>query len=551
MAPEYLILLVQSIILPYRSDYQNLINLILEDFLPELPTCILNAFYNPHANKIIQAIEQHLLNGFFTSYDCKFSGRSNILVLSTEHEISETLYSLTETRFIIYSNDTPYKKDRNNKLYKWVNRNTISLKQRILKISRIIIFRENIDKNNSQFEIWTKKYTAHYLIKMSNLKMAFFNRRPNFNKMPLIIRTTLIGYFDNSANFKNGELEVIRNLFEKRYNATRGENIGFTIAIGTDKLTWQDNADNFRFHSIRMNTICFVVHKGEPYPEWQALIRCFHWSTWLSLTVIWLICSLVWSRINENQWGFKSLTDMLSLFTTHTATWFHSTTRNKSRILTGIITFISLIVITGLLQSLLYRNLKSPGRYPPINSLKELLNTNITIYCKTFPICIYLFNLVQISLNTGDTVLVSFEFDTTKIDYEKLYMNRDIIFVTYCNEAYTTIKVIPQYKKQLHISKEVIGMDPWMITASRNHIYYWDEIINDIFRLYESGINDWSEYMHRWNQQMKLQFRERPSSSLKVFSLKDLQIAFFVSLFGNLFAFFVFIVEIINATRTY
>ena len=98
--------------------------------------------------------------------------------------------------------------------------------------------------------------------------------------------------------------------------------------------------------------------KGELHPDLPALFWCFHWTLWLCLLFVWVVCGLIWHIHKRNQPLYMSMAKMLQILVTYPTTWVHSRRLNHSRTLTGMLALVSVIVISSLHQSKLYPNLE-------------------------------------------------------------------------------------------------------------------------------------------------------------------------------------------------
>ena len=76
-------------------------------------------------------------------------------------------------------------------------------------------------------------------------------------------------------------------------------------------------------------------------------------------------------------------TKMLQTFVTFTTNWIHSRRLNRSRILTGMLagSCLSDRRFESPPVSVLYTNLRNPGRFPSIDTLNELAEANMPIHC--------------------------------------------------------------------------------------------------------------------------------------------------------------------------
>ena len=356
-----------------------------------------------------------------------------------------------------------------------------------------------------------------------------------------------------------GKMTAFSEYFLQQWNATPAKYSNTILQIYSEPLsmrqhkTWPD--------AYTSTSLCIILHKSKFIPSWQALIRCFHWKMWMFIVVVWIISSIVWYQIHSILSFYSCLSDMLSLFLTNPINWMQSIRTFESRIISGTIMLMSIILISGGLQSKLYANLQSPGRYPAINTMGELSDSNITIYCQFSMYCYFFFGqklftdtsilkirqMIQIPLieESGKTPKI-FKGNTTIHD---VYTTQKIGLIYTCSNAEKLITEIPKYNRELHIMNERLMSIPLFLNpcyGSNNRPLPFNEEVKRIIALfYQNGIAQYLDDLHEWITLMKILFREKHLDNFKIFSLEDLQIAFLLLLLGCSCGTVVFILEVI------
>ena len=540
-------------------NYSNLINHGFPHFNKDFPTCIVNINNFPTTNSVLPAIMNNLNVVIMGWLPCPTDKNHNMLILYSEN-IAVEKYFITKSfpiNVLIYIDTRDLSNNLCDKFLKYIFTKPIILIKNLFTIT----FCDYHLRNEILFyEIWNHrlKFNLEFVNKrISSVKSAHFNKRVNLNLLPIQI-TTLRSFL--SPEYTGKMIPIHKHILTYLNASLHSFPINYDINI-------EDEFDYRFMHTLQkpmgfnVRSACFVVQKGKNFPEWQALARCFHWHIWLCLLVAWLFSGLVWHRLKANQSLDKSFTDILSLYVTYPVIWFHSRTKNVSRTLSGILVMSSIIIISGLLQSLLYSNLQSPGRYEPINTLEELQKANLTIYCKNYLNCERLFdNIIQdispifhqlvkqlayTRLSKIDKLYFIFNRSAFDENIDTVYMHSDRALIINCNEAIDLINTIPKYKKNLHIVDERITINPSVIYSQFTPPYF-DHIVRILFTFHESGIAQWWDSHEQWKQQLKRLFQEKELPRLKVFSLKDLEIAFFILIFGNFIGFVAFIFEYKN-----
>lgn len=539
----------QIIKIPLR-EYSNLMLVMSKHFQSDFSTLVYTSANYTYINELIVLV-QHEMNGIQigVSFDL-IDGKYNVLLIGYSAD-GEYQYN-PEDNVLIYLDLRDYSGNficqnyfRANFTYsrKWISFRTLIL----------------CDLLNG-YQLWIKEPWSKYLVKsIRNVKFAYFNKKVNLHGTPLSIISELDVY---TTDF-TGKMTAFSEYFKQNWNITPVKHSNTILQIYSEPLsmrqhkTWPD--------AYTSSSQCIIVHKNKFIPSWQALIRCFHWKLWVFIVVVWIISSIVWRQIHSTQSFYSCLSDMMSLFLTNPINWMQSIRKFESRIISGTIMLISIILISGGLQSKLYANLQSPGRYPPINTMEDLSDSNITIHCQFSMFCYFFFKQknftdpsileirkkVRIPLieKPGDIPQI-FKGQTTIHD---VYSLPQIGLIYTCSNAEKLITEIPKYNRELHIMNIRLMSIPLFLNPgfgiNNRPLPFNEEVKRIIALFYQNGIAQYLDDLQEWITLMKILFHEKQFDDLKVFSLEDLQIAFLLLLIGVSCATLVFILEVISAVH--
>lgn len=529
-----------------RKLFTNFVNILKQHFDTNHPSYVNNIENYTYSSQLLLAIDQYtdgllfiddfdrfndIGNANLLSYEFtkslnileNFNPKMNVLILI---DINESVGNIINCRDYIEMNKPPVDK--------------------FWSLFRSVIF----CNKNDDYELWIQAPWSPFAERIEKLSKAYFNQKPNLRRSPIAIHS--LTWFYKLPESLTGMVVPIAETIIERLNATLNFTTLSTVLIANEPLT---RRPHHIYDAYKLETLCIVVHKSGFIPKWQAINRCFSFTIWLSLIGICILTSIVWYKIKFDQNTLtKSILEICGLYVTYPVSWLHSTELNRSRILTGMIILMSNVLIVGLFQSKLYSNLQDLGRYPPIDTINDLIEANISIICKHDSTCLFWFD--QYFRSASDYFILEqlekqwlyyinehgrFFFKITEI---KDILNDSKVGLIYsCDEANSLFNSLQKYKENLHIMKETVSMGFWAIGGGSFQAPFYDTV-RQIFHVYlESGIAGWKEHLYQWNLVMKDLMKEHSTDSLKVFTLEDLQLPFYILILGNFLAFLIFLLE--------
>lgn len=398
-------------------------------------------------------------------------------------------------------------------------------------------------------EPWLKKSR-----KITRIKDAYFNRKPNMHGTVFQFHSSIQERYCEVHGCEKGskienQLENFKNIWFEKWNMIDNHaksRKDLISVIYAEPARFTISADAYSIISM-----CFVVQKGKERPKWEAIIWCFHWKVWLSLSFVWLISGLAWFFIMKKKSFLESLHDVYKLIISESVTWLPNLKSNLARCLAGVFTLASIIFITGF-QSNLYKNMQVPLLYPPVNEIKQIKDLNLSIVCTFSYSCLMIFGKLLIpnySNDILDKLLISMSGQVLsqgkylhfrdQWTLNDVFKNPNLALITPCESARLMINKIPKFSKKLHLVEETISLYPLYF----ENFPFIKRLRKLLLEYLECGIGQWSEQLGQWNKLMKILLKEKQEPLVRVFNMDDLQIGFIILFIGLSISTFVFILE--------
>ena len=531
-----------------RKLFTNFVNVLKKHFDKSYPTYVYDFENNTYSSNLLMAIDHYTDGLLFTNTFRYFGdvGKANVLIYDFINIKRNQLYPLNPKMNVLILIELNERIEYENNCSDYIENNKPSVDNFWFAFRSVIFCYKN-----ESYELWIQPPWSPLAQRAENLTKVYFNQKPNLRQSPIAIHSLTMNYIRPET--LTGMMVPIAETIIERLNATLNFTTLPTVFLGKEIITRKP--PNI-YDAYKLETLCIVVHKSGFIPKWQAINRCFSLAIWLILIGICFLTSIIWYKFKSGQNTLtQSILEIFGLYLTYPVTWLRSPELNRSRILTGAIILVSNVLIVGLFQSKLYSNFQNLGRYPPIETLNDLIKANISIICKHQYTCISTFD--KDFRSTMDNFIFGeieklwnnhkYEHgrDLYKITEIKDIMNDSKVgLICSCDEANLILNTLPKYKENLHIMKETVTMGLLMIGGGGVQAPYFDTV-RDIFHLYlENGIARWKEHFYQWNIAIKDLVKEQRTDSLKVFTLEDLQLPFYMLIIGNFLAFLIFLLEL-------
>jgi hypothetical protein len=341
--------------------------------------------------------------------------------------------------------------------------------------------------------------------------------------------------FENNGTFTGSLGDILYDRADISLNSR------FVKTYGTDDIEFTS--------SVGFDNLCIIVPKAKLLPKWLAFFRVFHLHVHFALFFVYVGCSLFDHILQRIYSLFKPVDKDISLITTFMEMLppFLSLSlvrmpsfRAEKVFVTSC--FIFGIIIASSFQGKLVTVLSKPDYYRDINTLEELDASGLFIGTGSV-------NLVENTFSTEDSPLVNHLrnkiiyrlLENGIIDYVAKHQN-----IAALNRLSNALYSVLLYRNSdgtflLHIVEECPRTYSlaYIVPKGSPFLFRTNHIIT---QLVESGIvNKWNENTY-FNMTAFHRCEYSGNTSLKVFSLEDLQMAFLMLACGlscSTIAFFV------------
>ncbi|GFG28556.1 hypothetical protein Cfor_10698 [Coptotermes formosanus] len=340
----------------------------------------------------------------------------------------------------------------------------------------------------------------------------------------------------------------------------------FIKVYGSDKIVFT--------HSAYSDKVCIIVPKANRVPKWLTIFRPVDSTVALSVLGLYIINVCFYFLINQARSSFESnlskskigwsiiLTEMFRPFV---ASSFPRIPSAISQRIFLISCLLFGLVLTSAMQSMLVTAMTKPYYYPDINTLEELDASGLSIYTGS-PSLIDTFGSDQINSTvtsfdinpTMDRLSRRVKVAASRINLWRLVSTERNIAILVRKTDYADGAVLDKYRASdgsllLHALRECprhyfLG---YLMPRGSPYLPY---INKGIARLVEAGIVEhWKHitppsadmYDGRHDPTNLTEIPEINNGNPKVFSLKDLQLAFYILAVGLSGSVIIFLLELI------
>ena len=338
------------------------------------------------------------------------------------------------------------------------------------------------------------------------------------------------------------------------YTGVLGQIVSRNACIAfNSRFIKQYDIREIEFTSTIMNDkLCIIVPKSKLIPRWRRMLLSFNAQLWVILFCTYVVITSFWYTLRRFN-NFKSsewyvVCGSFKIFLLNGL--FRPPRILSERCLFGSL-LIFCLVVTNAFQSLLVTNITYPNYEADINTLKDLDESNLTIWSRSpenrdvfkdmdMPLMDRLFNkfsifngsaqeLVHHVCNLTDAAVIIRE--TSSSYTETTYVAEDgsqlIHTVQECPATYQLAFTVPSGSPYLPtFNKFILRMNEAGLT----------------FKWHKDGIN-----IHSILRKRKLAEKDAP----RVFSIHDLQLSFFIYVGGMVLSILVYIIEKVYKSYTY
>lgn len=300
-------------------------------------------------------------------------------------------------------------------------------------------------------------------------------------------------------------------------------NIDFSIPVTSDKL-------------------CIIAPKAKRIPKWKNMLMCYKPEVWLSLFLVYCACVVCFYFLKKSHLQNKSI-GCLPAFETFQV-FVLSPVRHPPRILKQQLLFTSCLLFSLIMmntfQGLLVTNITSPNYGTDIHTLEQLDNSNLQILTGSS-------STRDILKNGGYVVSRKFKvFEGTREEMIQHVLKSEVAITERESSVrfLVTKYILPDGTKLMHMVEECPAYYYLAYILPKRTPYL--QVFNSFFhKVIESGLTE------KWNWdstdiKTKLSYTKSQlkQKTLKLFSLSDLQLAFYILATGMLFSALVFGAEL-------
>lgn len=302
--------------------------------------------------------------------------------------------------------------------------------------------------------------------------------------------------------------------------------------------------------SITADNLCVIMRKAEKIPDWQLLYFCLDKLTWLAIITIYFAVAISWILLQKLLTLFREDAELYPFVFTDTFRLMITSSLFRLPIITSERVFLAMclmafVTLVGAFQGSLIGVYSTPMFYKDVDTLEELSQTETQIKSEYMFFINDVFSDLSYPVIAKLKSMISFYNDNVSITHRVANQKNFATLVRKSEvqiDNHTTTYFDSKGMNLIHMVKEC--------PRSYNLAYPFPvnsallPVLNMIMlRASEAGLLvKWYEEM-AFNVSASRRYVASLSDSLKVFSLKDMQISFYQLLIGCAVAFLAFIIE--------
>mgnify|MGYP005985097755 FL=1 len=286
--------------------------------------------------------------------------------------------------------------------------------------------------------------------------------------------------------------------------------------------------------------LCVVVPKALKIPKWTGLFRCFNKTSLLFISVTCVVCTIFWYFIAPTKSLGKVVRTMLSYLIGISETV--APTNTQFAFLSSCLLFN--IVMLSIVQGFMFKNFTTTYFYEDIDTLEELDKSQLTIQSsKMFFIkdesTIFQNLKKRAKASRGDTYNTMATFRNVATLAPRINTNLLIKTKYLDGDGFPLLHVLDECLSSFIVSHVVSKGSAFLTVFNK-----------DIMTMVEAGL------LWKWLNDIVYSMTteniftlKRDEHRARVFSLYDLQIAFYVVILGSLLSFLIFLCEILSRRK--
>lgn len=316
--------------------------------------------------------------------------------------------------------------------------------------------------------------------------------------------------------------------FNSRFIMWYGIDIDFSIPVTSDKL-------------------CIIARKAKRIPKWKNMLVCYKTEVWLSLLMVYVVCAMCFYflhkyQLQKHSTGCLPTLHMFQIFVL-------SPVHHPPRILMQQLLFASCLlfnlVLMNTFQGLLVTNITTPNYGTDIHTLDQLDQSNFQILTGSS-------SAMDLLKNGGYVISRKFKvFEGTREEMiQQVLKSAAAITERESSIRFLVTKYVsPDGTLLMHMVEECPAYYYLAYILPKGSPYL-QEFNSFLRKVMESGLTQkW--YWDSIDIKTRLSYRKShpEPKTLKLFSVSDLQLAFYILATGLLLSSFIFVVEVALATR--
>jgi hypothetical protein len=320
------------------------------------------------------------------------------------------------------------------------------------------------------------------------------------------------------------------------------------ISFNSRFITWYGTDDIDFSIPVASDKLCIVTPKAKQIPKWKNMLVCYKTEVWLSLFMVYVVCAVCFHFLHkyhlQNQSaGCLPALDMFQVFILSPV--YHSPGILMQRLLFVSCLLFSLVLMSTF-QGLMVTNITSPNYATDIHTLDELYDSNLQILTES----ISTKKLLTDAERAISEKIQVYDGPREEI-IQKVLMSKAAITERESSIKFLAVKYAsPKGAVRIHMVEECPSYY-YLAYVVPKHSPYLREFNSFFRKVLEPGLTQkW--YWDSIDIKTRLSYGNShlQPKTLKLFSLSDLQLAFYILATGLLLSSLTFVAELLWAQST-